>query len=87
MPQLSWLEQKQIDFWMSAGISEQNARARTITLYTDVDSIQQSLQIEDTSKIRLFLVDRTGNVYWRGRGAYTQKQLQNLSQTLSSLSG
>ncbi len=85
LPQFNWFQRRMLDYWMSSGISDPQARATTITLYTDVDAIQNALVIPDTSTIRLVLVDRAGSVYWQGQGAYSAEQFQDLSQVVLSL--
>ena len=85
LPNFPQWQQQQLDNWMSAGISDPVARKRTITLYTDVDAIKEALNFSNTSKIRLFLVDRNGKVYWEGEGAYSREQFKQLSEVVSSL--
>ena len=68
LPQLSWLERTQVDFWMSTGISDPLARARTITLYTDLDRIKSAIDVSDISVIQLLLIDQAGDIYWQGQG-------------------
>ncbi|MEM9925069.1 MAG: hypothetical protein AAF915_15180 [Cyanobacteria bacterium P01_D01_bin.50] len=85
LPNFPQWQQQQLDNWMSAGISDAVARERTITLYTDVDAMKEALNFNNTSKIRLFLVDRNGKVYWEGEGAYSKEQFKELSEVVSSL--
>ncbi|MGF1493628.1 MAG: hypothetical protein ACFBSC_14465 [Microcoleaceae cyanobacterium] len=85
LPEMSWFERKQLDFWMATGISDPLSRATTITLYTDMNNIQNALKIGNTSKVRLFLVDRAGKVYWRGQGVYSEAQFQELSNVIVAL--
>ena len=87
LPAFPQWQQQQLDNWMSAVISDPLSRERTITLYTDVDAMRQALNIGNTSRIRLFLVDRSGKVYWRGEGAYSKEQFGELSDIVSSLRG
>ena len=58
---------KQLDFWMSQGISDPLARATTITLYTDVDQFNESLGFEDNTTISIALVSPSGKVHWKGK--------------------
>ena len=76
---------KQLDFWMSQGISDPVARATTITVYTDVDGVNQSLRIAHSDSIRLFLIDKAGVVYWRGAGPYDRGQFRALERTVEAL--
>lgn len=82
---MSWIRRKQLDFWMSQGISDPLARATTITIYTDVDRINRSLRVPHSNNIRLFLIDQSGAVYWRGAGPYDRGQFRALEQTVEAL--
>ena len=82
---MSWLRRKQLDFWMSQGISDPLARATTITVYTDVEGFNQSLRIPHSDNIRLFLIDQAGAVFWRGAGPYDQGQFRALEHTVEAL--
>ncbi|MEO1349584.1 MAG: hypothetical protein AAFW84_12415 [Cyanobacteria bacterium J06635_15] len=70
---------------MSTGISDPLKRARTITLYTDIDRIKTALDITDTSASRVLLVDQIGEIYWQSQGAYTEAQFQALCDGVSML--
>lgn len=82
---LSWVRRKRLDFRMSQGISDPVARATTITIYTDVDAVNRSLNIPHGEDIRLFLIDKAGAVYWRGAGPYDQGQFRALEHTVEAL--
>lgn len=82
LPEFSWFRRKQLDFWMSAGISDPLARATTITLYTDLERLNQALDIPDMRSIRIFLIDRQGAIYWREQGSMTTQKLQALEAVL-----
>ena len=82
---MSWIRRKQLDFFMSQGISDPLARATTITVYTDVDRVNRSLRIPHSETIQLFLVDQSGAVYWRGAGPYDGAQFRSLNQTVTAL--
>ena len=82
---LSWFGRKQLDFWMSQGISDPLARATTITIYTDVGRVNDSLNIPDPGDIRLFLIDRSGAVFWQGSGPYDAHQYRSLEQIVRDL--
>jgi predicted transcriptional regulator len=70
---------------MSASIADPKARATTITLYTDMDAVRNSLNFTDTSTVRLLLIDREGKVYWEDTGAFSKAKLQGLEAVLASL--
>jgi len=82
---MSRIRRKQLDFWMSQGISDPVARATTITIYTDVDRVNRSLHIPHAEDIRLFLIDAAGAVFWRGAGPYDQRQFRALEHTVEAL--
>ena len=82
---LSWFGRRQLDYWMSRGISDPLARATTITIYTDVERVNERLNIPNTDDIRLFLVDNAGAVYWKGSGAYDARQFRTLEQTVQAV--
>ena len=67
---------------MRAGIPDQTARERTITLYLDKDSFKSALGITNEDDIYLFLVDRDGRILWRTNGEYTQEKENDLLKTL-----
>lgn len=84
---LSQRRQNRLDFWMSMGIRDPILRATTITLYTDLDRMQEALMYPDMSTIRLFLIDREGTVYWSGEGGYTAENLEAIRSVLATLAG
>ncbi|HXV93438.1 MAG TPA: hypothetical protein VD813_09085 [Pseudonocardia sp.] len=59
-----------IDGGMAAGVRDESARRRTLTVYTDVRRVTAALGIDGRDTIRLFLVDRSGRVHWRGSGGF-----------------
>ena len=65
---------------MRAGIPDQTARERTITLYLDKDTFKSALDISSEGDIHLFLVDRDGRILWRTIGEYTEGKAQDLVQ-------
>ncbi len=69
---------------MRAGIPDQTARERTITLYIDKDPFKAALGIEDEDDIHLFLVDRQGEILWRTSGAYAESKADELRRVLES---
>lgn len=67
-----------IDGGMRSGIPDPEARARTITLYTDVSLFNQALMIEDTDTIYAVLLDEKGEVVGRVEGDFTRDRLEQL---------
>lgn len=68
-----------IDGGMRSGIPDPEARARTITLYTDVSLFNQALMIEDTDTIYAVLLDAEGEVVGKIEGDFTQDKIRLLS--------
>jgi len=71
-----------IDGGMRAGIGDEGARKRTITLYVDKRALKRRLEIPDEDTIHLFLIDRNGKVVWRGEGGFTEQKLGGLKEAL-----
>jgi hypothetical protein len=67
---------------MRAGIPDQTARQRTITLYIDKGGFKSALDIPHENDIFLFLVDRQGDILWRSSGEYTAAKAAELLQTV-----
>ena len=67
---------------MRAGIPDQTARQRTVTLYLDKAEFKSALDIPNEDDIYLFLVDRQGNILWRTSGEYTAEKADGLLQAL-----
>jgi hypothetical protein len=63
---------------MRAGIPNQIARERTVTLYLDKTVFRTALEIPDERDIHLLLVDREGNLLWRETGVYTDAKANDL---------
>jgi len=71
-----------IDTGMRHGISDRNARERTITLYLEKKPFLDSLLITDQKKIYAFLVDREGKVLWRSEGVFDETKGASLRSAL-----
>lgn len=71
-----------IDGGMRSGIPDLAARARTVTLYTDVSLFNQALMIEETDTIHAVLLDRDSRVIARVDGDYDEAKLQTLIDAL-----
>jgi hypothetical protein len=74
-----------IDGGMAAAIRDQQTRRRTLTVYTDVRRVTAPLGIGDRSTIWLFLVDRAGQVRWRGSGGWDAAAAASLAAALDGL--
>lgn len=60
-----------IDGGMVAGIPDRDARARTLTTYTDVGRVRRALGLRDTSEIAVVLTRRDGRIDWIATGPWT----------------
>jgi hypothetical protein len=65
---------------MRAGIPDQTARERTITLYLDKETFKSALGIPNEDEIYLFLTNRDGEILWQTTGAYTIEKANDLLQ-------
>lgn len=63
---------------MRAGIPDQTARERTITLYLDKETFKSALDIANEGQIHIFLVDRDGTIFWRSSGEFTEGKASEL---------
>jgi hypothetical protein len=67
---------------MRAGIPDQTARDRTITLYLNKEAFKSALAIPSESNVYTFLVDRDGNILWRTVGEYTEDKAGELIEVI-----
>ncbi len=67
---------------MRAGIPDETARQRTITLYLDKQKFKAALDIPSEETIYLFLVNRQGEILWQTTGEYTPEKAADLLQFL-----
>jgi hypothetical protein len=76
------LAQAFINGGMRAGIPDPATRAITITLYLDRAAFLKAIGETSDSTIYTLLVNRQGEILWRGQGAYTQEQEKSLEKVL-----
>lgn len=67
---------------MRAGIPDQTARERTITLYINKDAFKSTLNIPDENNIYIYLVERDGNILWSAAGEYSEEKGGELIQVI-----
>jgi len=67
---------------MRAGIPDQKARERTITLYLDKEAFKKALGIESEEVIHLFLVNQEGDILWEGEGVYAEDKAEDLASAV-----
>jgi len=83
--EMSMLSRTFINEGMRAGIPDQTARERTVTLYLDKEAFKTALGIASEEDIYLFLVDREGYIYWQTRGEYSPDKLAEIQQVVQGL--
>jgi hypothetical protein len=83
--QLPQLSRTFINEGMRAGIPDQTARERTITLYLDKATFREALGISSEEEISIFLVDRQGNILWNEKGLFSEGKAQRLIEAIQHL--
>lgn len=71
-----------IDGGMARGVGTDAARARTITVYTDVGKAVRGLGLSGTETIGVLLVDRSGRVLAREHGGFDDRKAARLAAAL-----
>ncbi len=71
-----------IDNGMRAGIPDKAVRAATLCAYIDIPPFAQALELPTSDTIYLFLLDRSGEILWRGQGRFDAPQLADLAAVL-----
>jgi len=72
-----------IDGGMAQAVRAQEARRRTLTVYTDVRRVTDALAIDDTDTVTVLLVDSDGRLRWRTTGPVTEHAGARLLATLT----
>jgi hypothetical protein len=83
--EMSTVSRTFINEGMRAGIPDQTARERTITLYLDKDEFKNTLGISTENEIYLYLVDQEGNLLWQTSGVYTEEKARDLVAVIQEL--
>ena len=71
-----------IDGGMARGVGTDAARARTITVYTDVAKAVRELGLPGTDTIAVLLVDRSGRILAREHGGFDDEKTMRLTAAL-----
>ena len=71
-----------IDGGMRAGITNLEARERTITVYTNKGDFKKRLEIPNEETTHIFLVSRDGRILWRDQGRFTKEKFQKLQDAV-----
>jgi len=72
-----------IDGGMARGVGTDEARARTITVYTSVRRVLRELGLDGTDTIAVLLVERSGRIVARESGACGERKAQRLLSALA----
>ncbi len=75
-----------IDGGMARGVGTAAARARTITVYTNVGRVVRELGLDGTGTIAVLLVDRSGAILARELGGYDEQKARRLQSALEDIS-
>jgi carbon monoxide dehydrogenase subunit G len=75
-----------IDGGMARGVGSDAARARTITVYTDVGKAVRELGLPGTDAIGVLLVDRSGRILAREHGGFGDEKTMRLAAALEGAS-
>ncbi len=73
-----------IDSGMARAVRGQEARRRTLTVYTDVRRVTDALAIDSTGTVAVLLVDADGGVRWRTTGPATVRAGHELLAVLAA---
>lgn len=71
-----------IDGGMARGVGTDAARARTITVYTDVTKAVRELGLSGTDTIGVLLVDRSGRILAREHGGFDERKAARLAAAI-----
>ena len=72
-----------IDGRMARGVPDAAARARTITVYTDVGKVVDNLGLAGTDTIAVLIVERSGRVLASEAGGFEEQKAQRLAAALA----
>jgi hypothetical protein len=69
---------------MTRGIPDAAARARTITVYTDVRKVVADLGLAGTDTIAVLVVEPSGRIRASENGGFEEEKAQRLAAALAS---
>ena len=72
-----------IDARMTRGIPDAAARARTITVYTDVRKVLDNLGLAGTDTIAVLTVERSGRILAKEVGGFEEQKTERLAASLA----
>ena len=71
-----------IDGGMTRGIPDAAARARTITVYTDVGKVADNLGLAGTDTLAVLIAERSGRILARETGSFEEQKAERLAASL-----
>ena len=81
---MNFIGQFMLNEGMRAGIPDQKAREKTMTLYLDKSQFLNQLGIDSEEEIRVFLVKKNGQVLWQETGKFTGEKGVGLKEAVAS---
>lgn len=69
---------------MRAGISDEDTRRRTMTLFVNRDEFARTLKLSSVEQPAVVLIARDGAILWKASGALSPEQLAGLSDVLAT---
>ena len=69
---------------MRAGIPDETARERTVTLYIDTAKFMAATGIPDKDAVHILLVNRAGDILWRTTGDFDVEKGRSLVEAIQS---
>ena len=67
---------------MRIGVVEEEARRRTITVYTDRDRFSQAVALPSLESIHTLLLDTQGRILWRETGPVSERAIESLTRVI-----
>jgi hypothetical protein len=69
---------------MRAGIPDETARERTVTLYIDTRKFMEATDIPGKDAVHILLVNRSGDILWRATGRYDEMKGEELLEAIEA---
>ena len=69
---------------MRAGIPDETARERTVTLYIDMEKFMDATDIPGKDEVHVLLVNRKGDILWRTTGRFDEKKGEELLEAIKA---
>ena len=69
---------------MRAGIPDETARERTVTLYIDMQKFMDATDIPNKDEVHTLLVNRNGDILWRMTGPFDETKGESLLEAIEA---